>query len=40
MSDDVDIEPTDELDDDVKVVKRKGKLDSLGDDVDAEAMEV
>ncbi|XP_022905740.1 striatin isoform X2 [Onthophagus taurus] len=37
---DDDVEVRDDIDDDVKSVKRKGKLDSLGDDVDAEAMEV
>lgn len=40
MSDDVELEATDELEDDVKAIKRRGKIDNMGDDVDAEAMEV
>lgn len=40
MNDDVDVEATDDMVDEVKALKRIGKLENLGDDVDAEAMEV
>lgn len=40
MNDDVDVEAPDDMVDEVKALKRIGKLDNLDDDVDAEAMEV
>lgn len=40
MNDDVDVEAADDMVDEVKALKRIGKLENLGDDVDAEAMEV
>lgn len=40
MNDDPDVEANEDMVDEVKALKRIGKLDNLGDDVDAEAMEV